>query len=497
MPATEPFLTPVDVANRALQHCGARRITTFADDSANAEAVQFVYDKVRTAELRRNVWRFAIRRAVLHPINTPLDPTSMPTAPLSITQSLPSMVLVPPAWDAGVEYDFGAIATTSDGQVWLNIQPANTGQAPGGAGVTTWDTYFGSMCVQPYDTTGSTAYLAGDLVYTSPGDGTTQVFKSLVGANAVDPRTAADWGLTIAYAKGQPVMQDGFYFESTFNLNIGNQPGVYGAWDNAITYAIGDVVAASDRFLYTALLVNTGADPTVSPSDWSKGNRRGTWPLWNDSTTYAAGDEVAAVDGLVYRSATSNNIGHDPQSDTTNWGATGRKNPWTYAFSGTTGSLQWVNLDADVASIDLTYPIGAGPSCQSETRNVFMLPNGFLREAPQDPKAGSNSILGAPTGLQYNDWNLEGNYITSSRASPIALRFVANVTLVTSMDPMFCEGLGARIAVEVVEDLTQSADKKRGIENAYQKFMTEARMVNGIETGSTEPPEDDYITCRQ
>ena len=79
---------------------------------------------------------------------------------------------------------------------------------------------------------------------------------------------------------------------------------------------------------------------------------------------------------------------------------------------------------------------------------------------------------------------------------PILLRFVADIQDVATFYDMFCEGLGSRIAAEVVERLTQSQNKLGAIMGAYNKFMVEARIVNGIETGPTEPPEDDYITCR-
>ena len=67
------FLTPIDIANRALQHVGASRIDPtlgFTEISKNAQEISFCYDKLRRAELRRNVWRFAIRSAVLRPIDT-------------------------------------------------------------------------------------------------------------------------------------------------------------------------------------------------------------------------------------------------------------------------------------------------------------------------------------------------------------------------------------------------------------------------------------------
>ncbi len=64
------------------------------------------------------------------------------------------------------------------------------------------------------------------------------------------------------------------------------------------------------------------------------------------------------------------------------------------------------------------------------------------------------------------------------------------------MDDMFCEGLAARMALETCEQITQSNEKKKDAAAVYKYFMTEARLVNAIEAGSVETPEDDYLTCR-
>jgi hypothetical protein len=63
------FQSPVDIANRGMQHIGAVRIGAlgFGELSVQASECGFVYDKVRRAELRRNVWRFATRLCVLRP----------------------------------------------------------------------------------------------------------------------------------------------------------------------------------------------------------------------------------------------------------------------------------------------------------------------------------------------------------------------------------------------------------------------------------------------
>ena len=65
MVSVSPFLTNIDIVNRALQRLGAKRITALTDTSKNADEVEFCYDKLRVAELRRSPWRFASRRANL------------------------------------------------------------------------------------------------------------------------------------------------------------------------------------------------------------------------------------------------------------------------------------------------------------------------------------------------------------------------------------------------------------------------------------------------
>jgi len=127
---------------------------------------------------------------------------------------------------------------------------------------------------------------------------------------------------------------------------------------------------------------------------------------------------------------------------------------------------------------------------------VFHLPSGFLRRAPQDPRAGAVSYLGAPSGLPYDDWELENDLIKTAESGPIMLRFVTDMVDVTRMHAMFCEGLAARLALEVCEALTQSATKLGVIAKQYSTFMSEARLVNAIEIGADEPPEDDWVTCR-
>lgn len=324
------FRSVVDIAARACQHVGVRRIASFTENTKAASTIAACYDNLREAEMRRNVWRFSIRKAAMRPV----DATTKTIAPV--------------AFNIATTYALGAV-TLFDGQIWESTVAANVGFTPG-PDVFQWELYCGPMSVRLFVVSGVVSdvpYYSGELVLGNGTSDTTTVYRSLMSSNSDIPPTA-----------------------------------------------------------------------------------------------------------------------------------------------------NWVSLGTISAPINLLYPVGAGPSNNSDTRNIFLLPGAFLREAPQDPKDGNISYLGAPHGNQPDDWEYGDGYIVSATTGLIVFRFAASVTTVSRFDPMFCEGLGARIGLEVCEDLTQSGEKMQMIGVAYKTFMSDARQVNGIEQGPVQSPIDDYIVCR-
>lgn len=317
------FATQEDIGNRALQHCGARRIASFSDVSRNAAEVSFAYDKLRVAELRRSVWRFATRRAVLRPISST------------------TLRFVPPVWSNVTAYLEGQIVRDSTGIYWVCIIP-NTGNTPG-VPVTGfpayWTQYFGPVHCDAWSSTST--YYAGDVVYVAST-----------------------------------------FYISVFNGIIGNSPP-----------SVGWVVLPTPSLTF--------APPVISPA-------------------------------------------------------------------------------------------GPGITVNNRLRNIFPLPNGYLRLAAPDPKVESTSNLTTTGAVQFNDWMLENDVLISNSAGPIfPFRFVADISNVPIMDALFCEALSARLGYELCEMLTQSNVKLQAIGAAYQKFIRDARIVNQIETGATEPMEEE------
>lgn len=436
VPVMSDFRAPVDIANRALQHCGASRIATpdFSENSRNCAEVSFCYDKLRKAELQRRYWTFAIKRQVLRPIDQN------------------TMLLAPSLWMSGMTYFAGSIVADATGMLWTSTIPNNLGNDP--LLTSFWAPYFGPMAVPLYDTSGTTAYLAGELVYTTPGDGTNRVYLSLQSANSDVPSTATAYDRTVTYFKNQVVTFASVAYMSLIDLNLNNEPD-------------------------------------LAPA------------LWASGTTYAAGAKVGGSDGMVYQSIGSGNVGNDPTLDGgVHWTNTGVLNPWTTVFTSGTGSVKWLEIGGTefpagvgLVQLNIVYPLGAGPSTQSQTSNVYHLPAGYLRLASQNPKPGLNP-LGGPSGVNANDWLIEGKYLVTNYAGAIVLRFVADVTDVTMMHIMFCEGLAARIALEVCEPLTQSAAKVATIGKMYDRWMSEAGIVDAIEDDFEDPPDDVYLTVR-
>lgn len=252
----------------------------------------------------------------------------------------------------------------------------------------------------------------------------------------------------------------------------------FAAWAVGTTYKINDIVTGSDGQVWMSLAgANLAHDPTTSSGYWTIYAGPMQANVWDSTTTYFAG-ELVYMTGFttVYLSTVSGNA-LEPDTDVT--GA-------------------WITMSGapTIAAMNFIYPIGSGPSSDDTSRNVFVLPNGYIRIAPQDPKSGSNSALGAPSGRRYSDWNFENNYFTSADSGPIILRFAADINGTAAFDPMFVEMLASRIAFETCEIITQSVSKQQVLGAEYKKFGSEARIVNAIEKGSEEPAEDDFISCR-
>lgn len=497
---TSKYTAPIDIANKACYHWGVAKIATFADDSVQAVVAADLYENSRRYEMRRNVWTFSCRRAFLRPVNTPLGPATT-GGTLNFNSGLTGILVAAP-WSATATYLHGSIVSfggeiyQAQANVAANVEPDSN--------PTFWAQFFGTLAVNQWVNGGNSnnpALWSAVTTYSqsqSAMGSDFNIYTSLLNSN-LNHNPVGDGGVHwllvgpaqqgSGYFAGELVyIQSGTTISAYVSLSTGNTdvPGNIPAWATTPQYLIGTSVSFSSVTYQSQIDFNLGNQPVA---------------LWLVGTTYAIGNQVLAADGHLYTSRTNGNIGHNPTAagDPTDWTDNGLA-PWGLqpnTQTDTQTGQNWLLLGtATIVGMQIIYPAGSGPLDQVATRNIYLLPNGFLREAPQDPKAGSSSYLGAPSGLAYDDWIFDGPYLISREVEPIALRFAADVQDVTKMDPMFCELHALHIALDGVERVTQSAEKLSEIGQKYKQFGSDARTVNGIEQGATEPPEDDYITSR-
>jgi hypothetical protein len=550
------FNFPVDVANRALQRVGAGFISTtlgFSENSKRASQVANCYGKLRRAELQENVWRFATRKAAIRPIDTN------------------TLSLKPTLWSSTTTYFIGSIVVDASNSYWQSKIPNNLGNQPGQI-FSAWQPYFGPLTVALYDS--SVGYFADELVYTAAGDGTYNVFASLITGNSVHPALPDQWatGTTYftnnvvqqfpawasgtTYAKGAGALYtDGNVYVSLISGNVGNVPPSSAAdwalmptlilqsqlvptasnpaptpvgttpideWGQQDTYSLGSFAIFNATVYVSLANSNTGNFPDAASSTWwasvtggmlymslidlNIGNSPANTPAnWSSVTTYTTGQVVAATDGYNYTATSAaSNLNKNPANgaNPTYW-TQGSLTAWSTSFTQGGGNSQWMQVGGasfpggtGLGQLGLIWPIGTGPLSNIYTKNVYRLPANYLRRAPQDPAAGRFSFLGAPTALQMNDWEFDGDYLISSDTDVLTLRFVADMQDVSRFNDMFCEAFARRIAEEVCEPLTQSTEKLREIRNEYVYWVGRAKIANAIDMQADEQPMDDYLACR-
>jgi hypothetical protein len=550
------FQTNVDIANRALQHCGVPRMDTvlgFTEGTERANETQFAYGTLKVAELQRAVWTFATRLAPLRPIDTN------------------TMLLSPALWQSTSTYFKGSLVVDQNNIVWQSRIVNNLNNQPGQPGaIFAWEPYFGPLTVSEYNPTA--VYFAGEVVYTAPGDGTYNVYASLVSPNAVDPSLPNQWASTTTYFQNQVVQQfpawavgttyaagatviytDGNTYSSVTSGNIGHIPPSSSSnwypvpvlilaslavpvgsqppitpvsspiieWTVGTAYSIGSFVTFAGNVYVSIVNANTGNYPNAAAStswaalsggtnymsliDLNINNSPANAPaLWAIGTTYAANALVGASDGNIYKSVGSGNIGNNPVTDAgVHWTNTGVLNPWTTVFTQGAGNSQWLQIGGSaspggvaLSQLDIVWPVNCGPSSDTRTKNVYRLPAGFLRVASQNPKGALLPWLGGPAGNIQLDWTYNGQYFVTWDAGPIIYRFVADVADVTQFNPKFCEAVAAKVGYAVCPILTQSTAKLDTIDKAYKKEIAEAITIDAIEAGFEDPPEDEYISVR-
>ncbi|MGH3512557.1 MAG: hypothetical protein ACRDRB_09785 [Pseudonocardiaceae bacterium] len=325
-------------------------------------------------------------------------------------------------------------------------------------------------------------------------------------------------------------------------------------WVSGANYSVGAVVAYTPvGGPYSGVLTDwklgaakTGATtPPDLDGDWHVYTGAAVIDLYDRTVPYQAGEVVlvpAAYDALVtysinhvvndggswYVSLIDGNTGNTPSASAADWvlwtgigrgrgdfGMTATKSPIPLIYPGTVSvyislyngnadnptnaTVNWLSVGGTIGPFVPLWPVGAGPAHDIATSNAYRLPQGFLRQAPTNPREGARAFLGANSGSSPEDYVIEGKYLVTQATGPLMLRFVADVIDVDEFHSMFAEGLAARIANEVGPSLIE--DKRLvpmmgRIAREYTRKISQARAVNAIEVGSVTLPENRYVTVR-
>lgn len=186
-------------------------------------------------------------------------------------------------------------------------------------------------------------------------------------------------------------------------------------------------------------------------------------------------------------------------------------------------ALQMVGASAILSLEDNSPEARAANNCYDACRRAelrahrwnFARKRALLAPSAEPPAFGYSYRFPLPVDCLYvpltrdwdSDWHLEGRAIlTNAGNSPasanppagavLALAYIADTTDAPSFDPLFCEALAARMAVEMVERLTQSNQKAAGMQDKYKFAIAQAASANAFEQLAQDPPEDGWIAAR-
>ena len=86
--------------------------------------------------------------------------------------------------------------------------------------------------------------------------------------------------------------------------------------------------------------------------------------------------------------------------------------------------------------------------------------------------------------------------IVCDETGSLGVRYIEDRTDPSDFDAMLTEALVLRLAVEIVERVTDSTRKREALMDEYISFMREVQHIEGQEQSSSEFEEDLWISSR-
>lgn len=130
---------------------------------------------------------------------------------------------------------------------------------------------------------------------------------------------------------------------------------------------------------------------------------------------------------------------------------------------------------------------------------AFTLPSDFLRIIlPNDAtldwkKEGKKILTNWPTSPQFQSATKNPNTLGSPS---LALRYIADITDEASWDPSFYNVFSISLALDLVEELTQSNQKKQALMEEYKDAIGQARKADAFEKLPLDAPDDMWWLAR-
>lgn len=98
---------------------------------------------------------------------------------------------------------------------------------------------------------------------------------------------------------------------------------------------------------------------------------------------------------------------------------------------------------------------------------------------------------------QNLDWAIEGRTILTNYGNGVLyLRYVSDITDVTLWDSTFYDVFACSLALDLVEQLTNSPAKKQVLEQEYNEALADAAKANAFEKPSKKIPDSSFLTSR-
>lgn len=99
-------------------------------------------------------------------------------------------------------------------------------------------------------------------------------------------------------------------------------------------------------------------------------------------------------------------------------------------------------------------------------------------------------------GSDTTEFAIEGREILTNWAAPLNIKYIKRVTDASQFDPCFVTTMGARLAMDLCEALTQSDSKWQKAAQQYKMEISNAIRVNAIALPPRKLADDEWLLSR-